>query len=99
MAGVGDADPHIIAGRELADQLRRERPEIKVLLSSGYTDNDPQQDSVLDASACFLRKPFTPRSLSLKVREALDGAATGMMEPRNGRGPSLADDREARYPA
>jgi CheY-like chemotaxis protein len=63
--------PHM-NGRQLADRLVAERPHLKVLYMSGYTD-----DQVLghDAApvAAFLQKPFTPDVLARKVREALDG--------------------------
>ncbi|MCU1274119.1 MAG: multi-sensor hybrid histidine kinase [Bryobacterales bacterium] len=63
-----------MSGRELAEQLGRDRPAIKVLLSSGYSD-DAISQVTLDASTPFLQKPFTPRSLSIKIREVLDGGS------------------------
>jgi len=63
-----------LSGKDLADQLRRERPRLRVLLSSGYTGDTVMQQGVMDASVPFLQKPFTVRSLAFKVREALDGA-------------------------
>jgi PAS domain S-box-containing protein len=62
-----------MSGRELAEKLERDRPAIKVLLSSGYSD-DPISQITLDASTPFLQKPFTPRSLAIKIREVLDEA-------------------------
>ena len=58
-------------GRELARRLVDNRPTIRVLYMSGYTDTALISDG-LDASALFLEKPFTPASLTSKVREALD---------------------------
>jgi PAS domain S-box-containing protein len=63
-----------LSGKDLADQLRRDRPGLRVLLSSGYTGDTVMQQGVMDASIPFLQKPFTVRTLTLKVREVLDGA-------------------------
>jgi CheY-like chemotaxis protein/two-component sensor histidine kinase len=61
-----------MGGRELADQLKLLRPDIKVLYTSGYTDNAIVHHGVLDPGIHILQKPFSPQSLSCKVREILD---------------------------
>ena len=63
-----------MSGPELAKEMLRGRPGIKVLLCSGYTGDSTIQ-GVLDASIPFLQKPFTAYSLAQKVREALDAGA------------------------
>jgi two-component system cell cycle sensor histidine kinase/response regulator CckA len=63
-------------GRRLADLLRSERPEMKVVYMSGYTDDAVVQQGVLEAGVHFLHKPFSPAALGVKVREVLDGATT-----------------------
>ncbi|MBZ5591323.1 MAG: response regulator [Acidobacteriia bacterium] len=68
-----------LSGMDLADQLRRDRPGIQVLLSSGYTGDTVMQQGGLDAATPFLQKPFTVRTLALKVREVLDVAAGGTL--------------------
>ena len=59
-------------GRELYRQLVRIYPEIKVLYTSGYTDDVIAEHGVLDEGIHFLQKPFTVKSLLAKVRETLD---------------------------
>jgi CheY-like chemotaxis protein len=61
-----------MSGRELADQLRREHPDIRVLFMSGYTDDAVLRHGVSDESGDFLQKPFRPHDLVRKVRDLLD---------------------------
>jgi signal transduction histidine kinase/ActR/RegA family two-component response regulator len=61
-----------MVGSDLAKRLVASRPEIKVLYTSGYTDDAIVHHGVLDPEVAFLGKPFTPTSLAGKVREVLD---------------------------
>ena len=58
-----------MSGRELAATLKRARPNIKVVLMSGYDEAD---DTSADAPD-ILFKPFRPPGLLRRIREALDG--------------------------
>ncbi len=58
-------DPH--------PQLRKVRPEIEVLFTSGYNANTSVHDRGLHSNVVFLQKPFFSSVLANKVREALDG--------------------------
>ena len=59
-------------GHQLADRLHPQRPGMKVLFMSGYTDDAVVRSSVADSGKPFLQKPFTPAGLASKVREVLD---------------------------
>jgi signal transduction histidine kinase/CheY-like chemotaxis protein len=61
-----------MGGKELADRIKPLRPDIKVLFTSGYTDNAIVHHGVLEPGTNFLQKPFSPASLAHKVREVLD---------------------------
>jgi CheY-like chemotaxis protein len=59
-------------GREIGERILGLRAETRPLFMSGYTDDDAKLQGVIDARAPFLEKPFTPDSLTRKVREVLD---------------------------
>ena len=90
-----------MSGKELADELRRDRPGIKVLLCSGYTGDAVMQQGVLDASIPFLQKPFTLRTLTAKVREVLDAGTAGELSDglRGGDEPRAAGNPASVIPA
>lgn len=61
-----------MSGPELKVKLAELYPEIKVLFMSGYTDGSISESGILDSSAAFIEKPFSPDSLARKVRDFLD---------------------------
>ena len=65
--------PHGISGRELAERFQREKPELKVIFSSGYSLEVVGADMVLQEGLNFLQKPYHPRKLAQAVRDCLDG--------------------------
>jgi PAS domain S-box-containing protein len=71
-----------MGGSETYDRLKKINPQVKVLLSSGYSLNG--QASKIMARGCngFIQKPFNLAQLSMRLREILDGPA-----PRAGHQP------------
>lgn len=64
--------PEGISGRELADQASSMRPGLKVLFTSGYTENAIVHHGRLDTGVMLLSKPYNREQLSLKIRQALE---------------------------
>ena len=64
-----------VSGREFAAQISQKRPDIKIMYMSGYTDSAVVNSGILQKEVAFLQKPFTPGSLSEKVREVLEGCS------------------------
>ena len=62
----------LMGGRDLAELLRTQHPETRVLFTSGYTGEAVLRPDPLLSGTDFIQKPFTPATLALKVREALD---------------------------
>jgi signal transduction histidine kinase len=63
-----------MGGRMMAEWLKAMYPDLKILFTSGYTDDAIFQHSVLDVGVNFLPKPYSPASLAHKVRQLLDSA-------------------------
>jgi two-component system, cell cycle sensor histidine kinase and response regulator CckA len=61
-----------VSGTELALNLRQQRPDMKVLYISGYTDNAIVNAGLLQKEVAFLQKPFTPAVLVQKVQDVLE---------------------------
>jgi CheY-like chemotaxis protein len=61
-------------GRELAEAACREHPALRVLYTSGYTDDAELRHGVKRNEVAFLEKPFQVRELTGKVRQLLDAA-------------------------
>ena len=58
-------------GRDLWQQLIRQRHGLKVLFMSGYTADIIADRGVIDDAFSFIQKPFTAEALAAKLREAL----------------------------
>jgi signal transduction histidine kinase/CHASE3 domain sensor protein/CheY-like chemotaxis protein len=67
--------PGGMTGRQLADETAKRRPGIKVLYTSGYTDNAIVHHGRLDKGVLLLTKPYRKSQLAKMVRRALTGEA------------------------
>jgi CheY-like chemotaxis protein len=61
-----------ISGSETFDRLREVNPDVKVLLSSGYSLTGDAQAIMDRGCNGFLQKPFRLEELSSKIREIFD---------------------------
>ncbi|HEX2669860.1 MAG TPA: response regulator [Polyangiaceae bacterium] len=68
-----------MSGRQLADRLMLERPEMKVLYMSGYTNDAVVRHGVSNTTIAFIQKPLTPEPLMHKIREVLDAESVGLL--------------------
>jgi CheY-like chemotaxis protein len=68
--------PGGLNGRELADAAQVLRPGLKVLYTSGYTENAIVHHGRLDRGVQLLGKPYRRQQLAQKVRAVLDAPGT-----------------------
>jgi two-component system cell cycle sensor histidine kinase/response regulator CckA len=64
-----------MSGRQLAERLAPERPEMRVLYISGYTDDEILRHGIAAGTVDLLEKPFSPEAFSAAVRRILDREA------------------------
>jgi DNA-binding NtrC family response regulator len=64
--------PDRINGRELAERLWVERPDLKVIFTSGYSAEVVGKDFVMRRGLNYLQKPYHPQRLASVVRDCLD---------------------------
>jgi len=60
-----------MSGRELAEKISAEDPDMNILYFSGYTDNSIVHHGVLDEGMEFIQKPFSHTDLALKIKNIL----------------------------
>jgi PAS domain S-box-containing protein len=64
--------PDRLNGRELAEKLWTDRPNLKIIFSSGYSADVVGKDFVLRRGLNYLQKPYHPQKLALTIRDCLD---------------------------
>jgi PAS domain S-box-containing protein len=64
--------PGAMNGRQLADAILKDRPELKVLYTSGYPENAIIHHGRLDPGVLLLAKPYRKSDLARMVRKALE---------------------------
>jgi nitrogen-specific signal transduction histidine kinase/CheY-like chemotaxis protein len=68
--------PENMNGRELAEKLSADRPDLKVIFSSGYSADIVGKDFRLEPELNYLQKPYQPQTLIVAVRRCLDEKQT-----------------------
>jgi FixJ family two-component response regulator len=58
-------------GRQLADELQKLKPGLKVLFTSGYTENAIIHHGRLDTGVLLLAKPYRKSEMAAMIRTAL----------------------------
>jgi len=64
--------PGGVSGRELAERLSSEKPELRIIFTSGYSTEMVRDNCVLEEEVNFLPKPYPPRALIQIVRACLN---------------------------
>jgi FixJ family two-component response regulator len=65
--------PGGLNGRQLADELQKIKPGLKVLFTSGYTENAIIHHGRLDTGVMLLAKPYRKAEMAAMIRTALAG--------------------------
>jgi two-component system, cell cycle sensor histidine kinase and response regulator CckA len=71
---VTDVIMPLMSGKVMAEWLKTTYPELKILFTSGYTDEAIARHGVLETGVEFLPKPYSRSTLVHKVREMLDAS-------------------------
>ena len=69
--------PGAMNGRQLADEVAKFRPGLKVLYTSGYTENAIIHHGRLDSGVLLLAKPYRKSEMAGMIRAALSGYTNG----------------------
>jgi len=65
-----------MTGNQVYPRIMKARPEMKVLVCSGYSIDGPAHEIIAAGAQGFVQKPFSVLTLSEKLKEALGGNAT-----------------------
>ncbi len=65
--------PGAMNGRQLADEMQKTKPGLKVLFTSGYTENAIIHHGRLDTGVLLLAKPYRKSDMAVMIRKALAG--------------------------
>lgn len=63
-----------MGGHEASSRMRSQRPDLPIILTSGYNEEDALDATAMDGIS-FLQKPFELADLIAQVRSALEGPA------------------------
>ena len=70
---ITDQTMPVMTGLDLAKELVKARPDIPIILCTGYSDNASPEIAKEAGIREFLMKPLTKRELAEAIRRALDG--------------------------
>jgi two-component system cell cycle sensor histidine kinase/response regulator CckA len=59
-------------GKEVYEEIRKVRPDVKAVFASGYTADILHRKGIPEEDQNFIAKPLSPTELLRKVRETLD---------------------------
>ena len=65
-----------MSGRELADEMSKIQPGVKILFTSGYTDDQVFREGIRRIDTNFIQKPFDADELLSKIREIIENDAS-----------------------
>jgi len=71
MAVVLDLAMPVMTGDQAAPRLREHRPDLPIILSSGYPEGEAMRRFARYGITAFMQKPYTANSLSEKVASVL----------------------------
>jgi two-component system cell cycle sensor histidine kinase/response regulator CckA len=74
--------PDDLTGPELARQLSAAKPELRIIFTSGYSQETADQVFAAEKGARFINKPYSPRQLSSLVRKILDSNSVPRLSGR-----------------
>jgi PAS domain S-box-containing protein len=69
---VADLEMPLMGGREMVHEILRQRPGVKILYISGYTEESAMRGGERENGSAFVAKPFSPEALAAAVRRQLD---------------------------
>lgn len=69
---VTDVVMPAMTGPELVEEIRRHRPHIRALFTSGYPVESLADHGVSEDGVAFVQKPFTTQELTSRLRQLLD---------------------------
>jgi len=59
-------------GKEVYKQIKKERPDMEAIFTSGYTADIVHDKGILEKGLNFILKPLSPEELLIKIRKVLD---------------------------
>jgi len=62
-----------MGGRKCFEALREMKPQLKIVITSGYALEEPERVLVSSGKAAFVSKPYVLKDLLITIRRMLDG--------------------------